>query len=200
MENSVDNHHSIGHLFDIALIKVKNRIIPVFNDSHYIVNSICLPKPLITNERNETLVIEGMGITDPSGSVTNRLKKGTTVMSPTYDECKNERKMKRIGIRNITRIICVNRVNRTSQPLFNTGLCSGDSGSPQHQPFDCQAVQISLTSFGDVSPCGYQEGLVRVSEYMPWIRSEIMKDKIQNYLHSKNKETMRVSLKTCVRI
>ena len=94
VHNSVINQDSMGQLFDIALIKVKNRIIPVFNDSHYIVNSICLPKPLITNECNETLVIEGLGKTDRSGSVTNRLKKGITRMSPTYDECKNERKMK----------------------------------------------------------------------------------------------------------
>ena len=64
---------------DIALVKVKNRIIPVFNDSHYIVNGICLPKSHIINERNETLFFEGMGMTDPSSTLTNRLKKGMTV-------------------------------------------------------------------------------------------------------------------------
>ena len=157
--NSSVDHNTITLLYDIALIKVKNRIIPVFNDSHYIVNSICLPKPLITNERIETLFIGGMGVTDMSWSVTNRLKKGITRMSPTYDECHDLSIMNRIGTQNVTRIICVNGLNRTNHFLFNAGLCSGDSGSPQHQPFGCQAIQIGIESFGDKHPCGYQDGL-----------------------------------------
>ena len=59
--------------FDIALLKMQNRIIPVYNDSHYIVNGICLPKSHIINERNESVVIIGMGITTPSGPIPNRL-------------------------------------------------------------------------------------------------------------------------------
>ena len=189
---SYHGHVTISRYFDIALVKVKNRIIPVFNDSHYIVNSICLPKSQIINERNETLVIEGMGVTDPSGSTTNRLKKGITIMRPTYDECNHTVIMKYLLTRNITRFICVLRLNRLSKTLFNPINCGGDSGSPQHQPIGCQAVQIGLSSFGDKTTCGNLSGLVRVSQHIPWIRSEIMKEKIQNFLRFNNRE-LRVS-------
>ena len=47
--------------YDIALIKVKNRIIPAFHETHYTINSICLPKSGIENQNNECLLIIGMG-------------------------------------------------------------------------------------------------------------------------------------------
>ena len=129
------------YMFDIALIKVKNRIIPVFNDSHYIVNGICLPKSHIINERNESVVIIGIGITEPKGEVSNRLKKGMSVMRRRYDECQSTAQNK-----NITRLICVLRLYHLSESLLKSGGCNGDSGSPLHQQYGCQAVQIGLYS------------------------------------------------------
>ena len=192
VDKSDDKLRSITRYFDIALVRVKNRIIPVLNESHYIVNSICLPKSQIINEGNETLFLEGMGMTDLTWSSTNRLKKGITLMRPTFDECGDTNIMKYTFTQNITGVICVLRLNSLSKALFESSLCGGDSGSPQHQPSGCQAVQIGLSSFGDKVPCGNFDGLVRVSQHIPWIRSEIMNEKIQNHLHFKNKE-LRVS-------
>ena len=175
--------------FDIALLKVKNRIIPVFNDSHYIVNSICLPKSQIINERNETLVVMGLGLTAPFGSIPNRLKKGMTLMRRRYDECSNLDLIK-----NVTRMICVYRLNHLSEPLFNSSICAGDSGAPQHRQYGCQAVQIGVMSvYGpfNKSKCGLDMGFVRVSENIQWIRSEIMNEKFAHKIQIKE---LRVSL------
>ena len=69
-------HSVVRGISDIALLKVKNRIYPVFNDSHYIVNSICLPKSHIINGRNESIVFIGMGVAGPTERPSIRLKKG----------------------------------------------------------------------------------------------------------------------------
>ena len=178
--------------FDMALIKVKNRIIPVCNDSHYIVNGICLPKSQIINERNESIVIMGMGMTAPFGSMPFRLKKGVTVMSPIYDECERLTLLK-----NLTRIICGHRLIHLSEPLLMASTCSGDSGAPQHQQYGCQAVQISLNSFGNwinSSGCGYKLGWVRVSENIQWIRTEITYEKFVGKIQNRH---LRVSYSIC---
>ena len=114
-------------------------------------------------------------------------------MRPFYDECEDSVALHHTPTKNITRIICVQRLNHLSEPLFNSSLCSRDSGSPQHQPLGCQAVQIGVNSFGvRGSPCAQRHGLMRVSEKISWIRSEIMNEKFQNYFHSKRQE-LRVS-------
>ena len=67
--------------YDIALLKLRKRITPVFNETHYIINSICLPKYNITNSEGERLVMIGMGI--PARGVyywTPQLKKGLGVL------------------------------------------------------------------------------------------------------------------------
>ena len=50
--------------YDIALLKLKDRIVPVFNETHYIINSICLPKTGIVNKEHENVMIIGMGVTE----------------------------------------------------------------------------------------------------------------------------------------
>ena len=107
-------------------------------------------------------------------SVSNKLKKGVTIMRPTLDECE-----KYSLATNITRLVCTKRLNYLSKPLLNSSLCKGDSGSPSHQQYGCHALQIGVLSYGaqTVSDyCGQYSGYVRVSEYMPWIRSEIMNE------------------------
>ena len=174
-EESFSLKYTISFLNDIALIKVKNRIIPVFNDSHYIVNGICLPKSQIINERNESLFIIGFGATDPSNSQTHGMKEGMTVMRRQFDECRNSTKN---PIKNITRVICTNRLHHMSDPFFNSSTCAGDSGAPQHQLYGCHAVQISLTSFGS-GICSMRDGMIRVSENTEWIRSQIFNDRFK---------------------
>ena len=180
--------------FDIALLKVKNRIIPVSNDSHYIVNSICLPKSQIINERTESIFITGMGMTAPFGSSPYRLKKGMSIIWRRYDECKNF-----TLIKNVTRIICAVRLNHLNESLLNSSICSGDSGSPLNQQDDCQAVQIGITSFGDWdndAGCGHRMGFLRVSENIHWIRSEIMNERFGR----KNQiRRLTVSQRSCLR-
>lgn len=50
---------SLNH--DIALLKVEQPIVPVFNETHYIVNSICLPKSGHFNDKTESAIFIGMG-------------------------------------------------------------------------------------------------------------------------------------------
>ena len=170
------------HFYDIALMKLKERIVPVFNETHYIVNSICLPKSGITNKgRNESLVVMGMGATHRKSWGSNRLKKGV-VTNVDPDLCGNWTNNPDY----ISPSICVNYgiMERRAKfpytiPLLNASVCYGDSGPPSHQYYGSQAVQIgvvthSITSTSNVSFCGnFGQLLIRVSLFMPWIRSHI---------------------------
>ena len=158
--------------WDIALLKVKNRIIPAFNETHYTINSICLPKSGIENQNNESLVIIGMGYEDPYASLPYRLKKGVTQMldSKTCETISRE----------FYKNICFLRLS-SNKPILNSSSCSGDLGSPSHQYYGCRAIQIGVHSKGvsGSESCDRtgEGGQTRVSLWTQWIRSVIYKER-----------------------
>ena len=143
-------------------------MVPVFNETHYIINSICLTKTNITNSKRESLVIIGMGDTDKRHTSSQRLKKAVILITAFKDCPQREWYKERHSL------LCSPRI-RSGQlkPLYNASSCWGDSGSPAHQYFGWQAVQLGITtsSKGDRHFCASELYLIRVSEHMPWIRN-----------------------------
>lgn len=146
---------------------MKKRIVPVFNQSHYLINSICLPKTRIINEKKESIFLIGLGLEEPTGRVSKRLKKEMTFMlDPEFCRLLG-------NISNFTAMVCYQRINSSIIPLWNSSGQRGDSGSPSHQYLNyCKAVQIGVVSYG--SP--YSQRSARVSFFTPWIRSKILSE------------------------
>ena len=156
--------------YDIALLKLKDRIVPVFNETHYIINSICLPESGIVNKEHENVMIIGMGAT---GENTNTpvLKKGLDlILSPDYCYYKDKEGGPKTPICHWG-----TNINRSSLLLVNSTTCTGDSGSPTHQYYGWNAVQIGITStnYGVCGTPGWAPFKIRVSLFVPWIRSVI---------------------------
>ena len=168
--------HEFAKYHDIALLKLRKRITSVFNETHYIINSICLPKTNITNRRDESLVIIGMGY--PKRIVqywTPQLKKGLGVLERprTYRETLRGQPSK-------MRVHFMSSQNQN--PLYKSSACHGDSGSPSHQYYGWQAIQIGLVSSGgsltEGEICADLGFYTRLSLFMPWIRSHLLVPKL----------------------
>ena len=157
--------------YDIALLKLKDRIVPVFNETHYIINSICLPESGIVNKEPENVMIIGMGATDENYTNKHKLKKGLDLMlSPDYCYYFDKEGGPKTPICHWG-----TNINRSTLLLVNSSTCSGDSGSPTHQYYGWNAVQIGITSsnYRVCGKAGWPSLKIRVSLFMPWIRSVI---------------------------
>jgi hypothetical protein len=150
-------------LWDIALVKVKHRIVPVFNETHFKVNSVCLPKSGITNNKTERAVIMGMGLTEQTKP--SNLKKGITIiLNNSISFCKQR--------------YCIQRLSNESNPLLNSSQLTGDSGSPVIQYHICRAVQIGIISRRAIVNSKTFGLETSVPIFMPWIRWVILSNDI----------------------
>ena len=110
-----------------------------------------------------------MGVTDENYTRTPVLKKGLNLMlSPDYCYYLDREGGPKTPI-------CHWITNRSSLLLVNSTACQGDSGSPSHQYYGWKAVQIGITStgYGVCGKSGWPSLYLRVSLFMPWIRSVI---------------------------
>ena len=159
------------HYYDIALLKLKDRIVPVFNETHYIINSICLPESGIVNKEHENVMIIGMGYTADNFTASTVLKKGLNLMlSPDYCYYLDKEGGPKTPICHWDWM-----TNRSSLILVNSTICRGDSGSPTHQYYGWNAVQIGIVSsvYGTCGGGKMPTLKIRVSLFVPWIRSVI---------------------------
>ena len=169
--------------YDIGLIKLKTRVIPVSNHTHWIVNSICLPKKGFTHQKNETVVTIGMGNIgsrwQPSQSeMSHRLKYAVETIWGIEDI----KGWFRINLNFISDIIPkIGIFSYKSKYAF----CAANLGSPHFQYVGCRAVVIGVSSWmcpsstiqvvPDKAYCGdkYPNGNTLVALHMDWIRSVI---------------------------
>ena len=170
---------------DIALLKLKERIVPVINETHYLINSICLPKTGIVNKRNENVIVLKIGKTYDKETNPKKLRKELSVINMEYLYPNDWEKEP-------TLIVSQDFINHSSIFIVNSTGCYGDSGSPSHQYYGWRAVQIGINSamVGDPiknskEQCHNMAVNIRVSFFVQWIRSEISKNDNRIEFHYK---------------
>ena len=141
---------------DLAILELTEPV--TFNEY---VQPVCLPGP--TAEAGSSVVLIGWGMVEIGGPPYHTLKQ---VQVKVIGDC--ERFHDKI---NPDKQICV------GHPVTGSAACQGDSGGPALQEHDGQWYLEGVTSYGPLECADHDNGepdvYVRVSAYVPWIKSII---------------------------